>query len=410
MQIKKTENVMTKINYIKSKGTEELKGFYDTADYRFWKDFHIESRKRYKNSPQARMNNKGVAEGSHIIIAIPQQYELTPELVELVCKHFKNHYGVECCGAAHFVAGNKHIHLVIADRLRLAEPIIVEEKRAERNYYYDATGKKCKKAEAVKVLPKGTVTREGYTQNFSSKINFIGKDFIESYTQSLKEEVLPAMKMTDVERSFFYQKAGRKPSDVVQHKNRLTKMLNIYFENVECEYGLLNNGYFDLTPKKYFKNKYHIKSDRYILNSEIDKIERAFEKFKLEYPLSIKIENKEDISKKEKTTHIEPSEPLKNDFELFEDYSTIKDIKEPKHDFNDLSEDELREEYIEVKTNLYQTETEQSNDTSLIQQLIDLIEEIISVLKEKFGYNDTGIAMLDEKVEQELGIEDDFGH
>lgn len=59
---------------------------------------------------------------------------------------------------------------------------------------------------------------------------------------------------------------------------------------------------------------------------------------------------------------------------------------------------------MNAKIDLYQAE--QDNDTSLIQQLKNFILDIISALKEMFGYNDIGITMLDEKVEQELGLDD----
>ena len=45
----------------------------------------------------------------------------------------------------------------------------VEEKRASRTYYYDEKGKKCKKAEAVKTVKKGTILQKGSTRYFLDK-------------------------------------------------------------------------------------------------------------------------------------------------------------------------------------------------------------------------------------------------
>lgn len=407
VQVKKTENVMVKINYIKSKSNEELKGFYDTADYSFWKDFHIESGKRYRNSLQGRKQNKGVAEGSHLIIGIPEQYELTPALVELVCKHFKMLYGVECCGAAHFVEGNKHIHLIVADRLLLNEPIIIEEKRAERNYYYGADGKKCHKAEAVKVLAKGTVTQEGYTQKFGEKISFIGRDFIQEYTKSLKANVLPEMKFTDITRSFLYTKAGHKPSAFTQRKNALTKALNTYFEKVEQQYGLLNNGYYELTPKEYFLRKYELKSYRYILKSEIDEIERVFALFKMEYPIEL-----------EQSTEYAPELPEAptSDFNEPDNIEhTPEAPKQPEIDLKALTDDELEDKYIETVQSLAEHSNElwangSTNDTTLLEQIIEVLKELIDNLLSELrsrGYQDYGIARLNEEAEKSV-IDMDF--
>lgn len=59
-----------------------------------------------------------------------------------------------------------------AEREKLKEPIITEEKRAMRTYYYDDKGRKCKKDDAVKVVKKGTVLQKGVTRYFTDKNDF----------------------------------------------------------------------------------------------------------------------------------------------------------------------------------------------------------------------------------------------
>ena len=59
--------------------------------------------------------------------------------------------------------------MIFSERIKLDSPEIVEEKRAARTYYYDEKGKKCKKAEAVKTVEKGTILQKGSIRYFSDK-------------------------------------------------------------------------------------------------------------------------------------------------------------------------------------------------------------------------------------------------
>ena len=125
-----------------------------------------ESRERHK---ETKAGGK-CCEARELIIGIPQNATIT---AEQICNTFKNKYGVECSCAIHQNNKegiiNKHCHLIFSERVKLDVPEIVAEKRAARTYYYDEKGNKCKKAEAVKIVEKGTILQKGSTRYFSDK-------------------------------------------------------------------------------------------------------------------------------------------------------------------------------------------------------------------------------------------------
>ena len=68
---------------------------------------------------------------------------------------------------------------------------MTEEKRALRTYYYDSTGHKCKKSEAVKVVKKGTILQKGTTRYFSDKNeHFKSQKFVYECKDMILRELL----------------------------------------------------------------------------------------------------------------------------------------------------------------------------------------------------------------------------
>lgn len=174
---KTVPNLARKKEYIKSHDiVNKNNDYYDTADNDFWSLLAKENQLRHKDSKGCCKNGNCV-EARQLIIGIPQNNNI---IAKELCDIFKNKYGVECCCAIHTKKDkqgnvtNKHAHLIFADRQKLKEPIVVNEVKTSRTYYYDAKGKKCKKSEAVKVVPKGTITTKGKTQYFSGKIDKFG--------------------------------------------------------------------------------------------------------------------------------------------------------------------------------------------------------------------------------------------
>ena len=69
--------------------------------------------------------------------------------------------------------------------------IFTEEKKAARTYYYDSKGNKCKKADAVKVVKKGTVLQKSTIRYFSDKNDYFkSQKFIYDCKQFFLKEKL----------------------------------------------------------------------------------------------------------------------------------------------------------------------------------------------------------------------------
>lgn len=164
---RKLTNVKGRIKYITNKDKQEnIVDYFNTADNEFWKMLAKENQQRHR---EVKAGGK-CCEARELIIGIPQKATIT---AEQICDTFKNKYGVECSCAIHQNNKegiiNKHCHLIFSERIKLDVPEKVEEKRASRTYYYDEKGKKCKKAEAVKTVKKGTILQKGSTRYFSDK-------------------------------------------------------------------------------------------------------------------------------------------------------------------------------------------------------------------------------------------------
>lgn len=167
---RKLTNVKGRINYITDeKRQENIIDYYNTTDDVFWKMLAKENQERHK---EVKAGGK-CCEARELIIGIPQNSTIT---AEEICKDFKRKYNVECVCAIHQNNKkgviNRHCHLIFSEREKLKEPQITEEKRALRTYYYDDKGNKCKKAEAVKIVKKGTLLRKATTRYFSEKNDY----------------------------------------------------------------------------------------------------------------------------------------------------------------------------------------------------------------------------------------------
>lgn len=167
LNCRKLTNVKGRIEYATDPNRQEnIVDFYNTADNEFWELLAKENQVRHK---ELKSGGK-CCEARELIIGIPQNSKIT---AEELCNIFKTNFGVECTCAIHENnrrnVKNRHCHLIFSERTKLETPQIVEEKRAVRTYFYDQKGNKCPKAQAVKVVKKGTVLQEGKTQYFSNK-------------------------------------------------------------------------------------------------------------------------------------------------------------------------------------------------------------------------------------------------
>lgn len=250
---RKLTNVVGRVDYISNPERQEnIKSFFSTADNDFWNKLAKESQAQHKAQSHKRIvkeNGQEVVkniqskccEAREFIIALPQDCKWT---AEFIAEWFKEAYGVECACAIHFKKkeNNLHAHLIYSERELLPEPSIVEQKVAKRTYYYDEKGKKCKKADAVKVVPKGTVIQEGKTRYFSDKNEYFKtlrfalevKDLV--LHQSLKLEKF------DNSRHFAHKHIGKNnpKEDNYDDYHSLVDEMNEYFDTIEGKYEFGN--------------------------------------------------------------------------------------------------------------------------------------------------------------------------
>lgn len=349
---------------------------YSTAPLEFWSELVNENQIRHKENKLNK--NKKAVEGRQLMVKLDKDSTIS---AEEFAKYLKRKLGVEVYVFEHWDGKNRHFHIILADRIKLKEPI--PAKLSKRARFYNAEGKEVKKADAVKVVPKGTVLQA--EQKFSEKIDeFRTRKWLEEF----KTELFDYLQMTkfDIDKEFAFETIGTKkvkseePEDkkdvmAARERNKFRAELNAYLadENTPSKKEFCD--YCNISPRM-----------KYIPNSIIDDIRDKFAEFEKLYPVYQKTAENGFKSLTEPNT------------------ITVSDEETSIIYLDELSEEELRDEYINAKIDLYQAE--QDNDTSLIQQLKDFISDIISALKEMFGYNDIGITMLDEKVEQELGLDD----
>lgn len=349
---------------------------YSTAPLEFWSELVNENRIRHKENKLNK--NKKAVEGRQLMVKLDKDSTIS---AEEFAKYLKRKLGVEVYVFEHWDGKNRHFHIILADRIKLKEPI--PAKLSKRARFYNAEGKEVKKADAVKVVPKGTVLQA--EQKFSEKIDeFRTRKWLEEF----KTELFDYLQMTkfDIDKEFAFETIGTKkvkseePEDkkdvmAARERNKFRAELNAYLadENTPSKKEFCD--YCNISPRM-----------KYIPNSIIDDIRDKFAEFEKLYPVYQKTAENGFKSLTEPNT------------------ITVSDEETSIIYLDELSEEELRDEYINAKIDLYQAE--QDNDTSLIQQLKNFISDIISALKEMFGYNDIGITMLDEKVEQELGLDD----
>ena len=167
---RKLTNVKGRINYITNeKKQENIIDYHNTTDINFWIMLAKESQQRHK---EVSAGGK-CCESRELIIGIPQDSSVT---AREICDTFKEKYKVECTCAIHQNnkkgVVNRHCHLIFSERQKLNEPEVIEERKAARTYYYNEKGQKCKKADAVKIVKKGTILQKGGIRNFTDKNEF----------------------------------------------------------------------------------------------------------------------------------------------------------------------------------------------------------------------------------------------
>lgn len=344
---RKVTNVVGKIDYISNPKRQEcIEGYYNTADNSFWKLLADESQQQFAK----KVNRKGkCCEAREFIIGIPQDFQIT---AQEIAEGFKATFGVECAVALHWKekTRNFHAHLIYAERELLPEPELIEHKRA---YYYDAEGKKCRKADAVRCVPKGVETRYFTGKN---KI-FESTDFALSFKNTILDYF--GLERFDSTRYFATMHIGKgnPKAEYIKAYINLISDLNAYFGLFEEINGLevLNGS----TPKQVFCKQ--IKKDKFNCY-EVDEIRQEFAKFKELYPISKK------MAQNRFESLLEQKEEIETDLQQAEQLSKGKPTDHIERQLYDVHKKELMSKY-----------NEQGLD--LVELLKDLMQTIISKIE-----------------------------
>ena len=306
---KKITNVKGRMEYITDKNRQEnIVDYYNTTNNEFWKLLAKESRERHK---VVKAGGK-CCEARELIIGIPEKSKIT---AKELCDIFKNKYNVECACAIHYniknEMPNKHCHLIFSERKKLETPEIIEEKRAVRNYYYDAKGKKVKKADAVKVVKKGQIVQKGETRYFSDKNEYFKTEkFVIDCKELFLKDTLKidwSLKADKQNKELSEQHIGKNnpKAEFIRKNNKLKQIV----KNV-CNAGdfIMNkeSGY----TLKQFKEIYEIKSFKTpCFEENKDKVFDLVEKMQLIYNDEVKKEVKEHNSINDDVYFLEKTNP-----------------------------------------------------------------------------------------------------
>lgn len=357
-QAKKLPNVVGRIDYISNpKRQEHIEDYHNTADLDFWKLLADESQRRHKQQSQPKIVKKNgeeitvyvqtkCCEAREFIVALPQDCDWT---AKEIAEWFKKTYSVECAVALHWKSDtqNYHAHIIYSERELLKEP-----KVSKRAFYYNEQGKPCKKAKAVKVVPKGTV-------NYFSKKSCDGEDNKKafdfkkfSFAMDFKSVILYDtlnLEPFDYSRHYPQQKYGKGNSreEIIKAKNKLVVDLNEYFDLIEPFYD-------GSTPKQIFESTYNV---HYISCDEFDDIKAYFDEFKEDYPLTPEMAESLLSPLSERKNELEYD--LKRAEKMYKPTTNEFDIK-----INNQYKKELEPKY-------------QSKGDSLIEKIKSLLDDVV---------------------------------
>lgn len=192
VRTQKITNGRGSIKYITHDSKGEILASYSTQSMNEWEilfdynqqKFAEEKEKGNWTMSQKNKNGKDAqaVEARMFVVAFPNEMANFPckyngqvinnemELAKAIANDWRNTYGTDCYVSIHWNKShtNFHAHILVSERMKKESP---EVKRAKRNRYYDANGKECKKADAVRIVRKGDIIRGQNELYESSKID-----------------------------------------------------------------------------------------------------------------------------------------------------------------------------------------------------------------------------------------------
>lgn len=200
VQVQKITNGRGSIKYITQGSKGEILASYSTQSLQEWEilfDFNqqkFEEEKAKGNWTMTQKNKNGkdacAVEARMFVVAFPNEMANYPckyngqvitndmELAKAIANDWRSTYGTDCYVAIHWNKDhtNFHAHILVSERTKKESPSI---RRAKRNRYYNADGKECKKADAVRIVHKGDIIGGQNELYESGKIDLKSKEALE---------------------------------------------------------------------------------------------------------------------------------------------------------------------------------------------------------------------------------------
>lgn len=214
VRTQKITNGRGSIKYITKDSKGEILASYSTQSLQEWEILFDYNRQKFAEEKEkggwvpSRKNAKGeeakCIEARMYVVAFPNEMANFPckyngqvvnnemELAKAIANDWRNTYGTDCYVAIHWNKShtNFHAHILVSERIKKESS---EIKRAKRNRYYDANGKECKKADAVRIVRKGDIIRGQNELYESRKLDFYKEDTLnhikEHYSKILGTEL-----------------------------------------------------------------------------------------------------------------------------------------------------------------------------------------------------------------------------
>ena len=200
VRTQKITNGRGSIKYITQGSKGEILASYSTQSLQEWEILFDYNQQRFAEEKEkggwvpSRKNAIGeeaqCIEARMYVVAFPNEMANYPckyngqiinndmELAKAIANDWRKTYGTDCYVAIHWNKDhtNFHAHILVSERTKKESPSI---RRAKRNRYYNADGKECKKADAVRIVHKGDIIGGQNELYESGKIDLKSKEALE---------------------------------------------------------------------------------------------------------------------------------------------------------------------------------------------------------------------------------------
>lgn len=190
VRTQKITNGRGSIKYITRDSKGEILASYSTQSLQEWEilfDYNQQKFEEEKSKGNWVMNQKSsdgkeakAVEAKMFVVALPNDKakQNPEELVKELADDWVSEHQTDCYIALHWnkTHTNLHAHILASERKKKESK---EVKRAKRNRYYNAAGKECKKADAVRIVHKGDIISGQNKLYESGKIDLKSKEALE---------------------------------------------------------------------------------------------------------------------------------------------------------------------------------------------------------------------------------------